>query len=212
MLIRVILADDHSIVREGLRRVLERANGMEVVGEVETGDGLPPLVRETNADVVVLDINMPGPDFLELIPAITAARPKARVLVMSGLAEEDYALHALRAGAVGYLSKGNASGQLVEAVRRASEGRRYVSESLAERLALGVADATETPPHLKLSQREFEVLRLMGSGLSLKEISGQLKVNPKTISTYRARILSKLGLTTNAELVRYALEHDLIRS
>lgn len=209
-MIRVVLADDHPVVREGLRRILERETGIEVVGEVDRGDELPSIVQDTSADIVVLDIGMPGPGFLELIPAIGAARAGTRVLMLSGHPEEAYAIHALRAGAAGYLNKSHATDLLVEAVRRVCSGGRYISPALAESLAAQVAEHTGSPGHLRLSNREIEVLRLMGTGLSLKEIGGRLRVNAKTVSTYRARILAKLGLKTNADLVRYALEHKLI--
>lgn len=209
-MIRVIVADDHPIVREGLRRILERQVGIEVVAEAARGDALPLLARERNADVVVLDIGMPGPDFLELIPEILAARSGARVLVLSGHPEEAYAVHALRAGAAGYLNKADATDSLVEAVRRVQGGGRYISAALAERLAQQVARDDGTPGHFKLSGRELEVLRFMGAGLSQKEIAARLDVNAKTISTYRSRILSKLELRTTADLVRYAVEHHLV--
>jgi DNA-binding NarL/FixJ family response regulator len=208
--IRVIVADDHPVVREGLRRILERQVGIEVVAEVARGDTLPALVQERNADVVVLDIGMPGPDFLQLIPDILAVRSAARVLVLSGHPEEVYAVHALRAGAAGYLNKADASDSLVEAVRRIQVGGRYISAALADRLAQQVADNEGTPGHFRLSGRELEVLRFMGAGVSQKEIAARLHVNAKTISTYRSRILSKLGLRTTADLVRYALEHHLV--
>ena len=204
------MADDHPVVREGLRRILDRQVGIEVVGETDRGDAVLSLIQQTNPDVVVLDIEMPGTDFLELIPSITRSGAGPRVLVLSGHPEETYALHALRAGAAGYLEKGNASDRLVEAVRRVHAGERYITATLAQHLAHRAAEPAQGPSHARLSARELEVLRLMGSGVSLKEIAARLKVNAKTISTYRARILSKLGLHSNAELVRYALEHKLV--
>jgi DNA-binding NarL/FixJ family response regulator len=208
--IQVVMADDHPVVREGLRRILDRQVGIEVVGETGRGDEVVALVRRTCPDVVILDVEMPGTDFLDLIPLITTGASGPRVLVLSGHPEETYALHALRAGAAGYLEKANAADQLVEAVRRVHAGARYITASLAEQLARQVVDAGSSPRHLKLSARELEVLRLMGSGVSLKEIAVRLKVNAKTISTYRARVLSKLGLHSNADLVRYTLEHKLV--
>jgi len=204
------MADDHPIVREGLRRILDRQVGIEVVGETDRGDAVLALVQRTAPDVVVLDVEMPGTDFLQLIPTITADRPSVRVLVLSGHPEETYALHALRAGASGYLEKSNAAERLVEAVRRVHGGGRYISATLAEQLAGQAAGSVSVPAHGKLSARELEVLRLMGAGVSLKEIAARLEVNAKTISTYRARIMSKLGLDSNAALVRYALEHKLV--
>lgn len=207
-MIRVVVADDHPIVREGLRRILDRAKGIEVVGETDRGDALPTLVGETNPDVVVMDIEMPGPGFLKVIPAVSAGRPGLRVLVLSGHPEGAYAVHALRAGAAGYLEKALATDQLVEAVHRVHGGGRYVSPQVAQRLALSSAKDSG-PSHERLSVRELEVLRLMGDGRSLKQIAAQLRVNAKTISTYRTRILTKLSLKTNAEMVRYAVQHGL---
>lgn len=209
-MIRVVVADDHSIVRQGLRRVLETAPDMDVVGELAGGDGLADLVREQNAEVVVLDISMTGPDFLELIPAVTAARPGVRVLVLSGHPEEKYAVPALRAGAAGYLSKPDSADHLIEAIRRVHAGRRYVSPTLAEQLAAGVLAGSSGPAHHRLSRRELEVLRLMGTGASMKEIGARIGVHGKTVTTYRTRILQKLGLRTNADLVRYVVTHDLL--
>ncbi len=207
-MIRVVVADDHPIVREGLRRILDRAKGIEVVGETDRGDALPTLVGETSPDVVVMDIEMPGPGFLKVIPAVSAGRPGLRVLVLSGHPEEAYAVHALRAGAAGYLEKALATDQLVAAVHRVHSGGRYVSPEVAQRLARSAAKDTG-PSHERLSVRELEVLRLIGDGRSLKQIAAQLQVNAKTISTYRARILTKLSLKTNAEMVRYAVQHGL---
>ena len=209
-MIRVVIADDHPIVREGLRRILDRETGIEVVGEAGRGDALETLVRETNADVVVLDIGMPGPAFVEVIPAIVEARSRTRVLVLSGHPEEAYAVHALKAGAAGYLNKAYTTDRLVEAVRHVYDGGRYISAALGEHLADQVVRDGRSMSHHRLSNRELEVLRMMGTGLSLKQIAARLEVNAKTISTYRARILAKLSLRTNADLVRYALEHQLL--
>lgn len=207
---RVLIADDHPVVREGVRRILQGAVEMEVVGEVGRSDEALEASRRLTPDVVILDIGMPGPSFLEVLEALPAACPGAKALILSAQPEEEYAVRALRSGAVGYLTKGYAPAKLIEAVRRVARGRRYVTDSLAERLALGVVSETEQPPHEKLSNREFQVLRLLASGLSLKEIAARLAVNPKTVSSFQARILQKLGTKTNADLVRYALEHHLV--
>jgi DNA-binding NarL/FixJ family response regulator len=207
---RVLIADDHPVVREGVRRILEGATEVEVVGEVGRSDEVLDAARRTRADVVVLDIGMPGPSYLEVLAALSAECPGARALILSAQPEEDYAVRALRGGATGYLSKGYSPPELVEAVRRVAAGRRYVSAALAEQLALGVVGDAAKAPHERLSGREFEVLRLLAGGLSLKEIAGRLQVSPKTVSSFRARLLEKMQLKTNAELVRYAVEHHLI--
>ena len=207
---KVLIADDHPVVREGVRRILQGAVEMEVVGEVGRSDEVLEAARRLKPDVVILDIGMPGPGFLEVLEALPAACPGAKALILSAQPEEEYAVRALRGGAVGYLTKGYAPADLIEAVRRVAQGRRYVTAALAEQLALGLVSETGKPPHEKLSNREFEVLRLLAGGLSLKEIAARLVVNPKTVSSFRARVLEKLGVKTNADLVRYAIEHHLV--
>lgn len=207
---KVLIADDHPVVREGVRRILQGAVEVEVVGEVGRADEVIAAAGRLKPDVVILDIGMPGPSFLEVLADLPGACPGARTLILSAQAEEDFAVRALRGGATGYLTKGYAPGELVEAVRRVAQGRRYVTDALAEQLALGLVSDAEKAPHEKLSNREFEVLRLLAAGASLKEIGAQLSVNPKTVSTFRARLLEKLGAKTNADLVRYAIEHHLI--
>jgi len=206
----VLIADDHPVVREGVRRILQGAVEVEVVGEAGRGDDAIEAARRLKPDVVVLDIAMPGPDFLEVLSGLRAVHPGAKVLILSAQPEEEFAVRALRGGATGYLTKGYAPPELVEAVRRVAQGRRYVTDALAEQLALGLVSDGEKAPHEKLSNREFEVLRLLAGGQSLKQIAALLDVNPKTVSTFRARVLDKLALKTNAGLVRYALQHKLI--
>lgn len=207
---KVLIADDHPVVREGVRRILQGAVEMEIVGEVGRSDEVLEAARRLKPDVVILDIGMPGPGFLEVLEALPGACPGAKALILSAQPEEEYAVRALRSGAVGYLTKGYAPADLIEAVRRVAQGRRYVTDALAEQLALGLVSAADKPPHERLSNREFQVLRLLAEGLSLKEIAARLVVNPKTVSSFRARVLQKLGAKTNADLVRYAIEHHLV--
>jgi DNA-binding NarL/FixJ family response regulator len=207
---RVLIADDHPVVREGVRRILQGAPEMDVVGEVGRSDEVLDAVRQLKPDVLILDIGMPGPSYLEVLSALPATNVGTRTLILSAQPEEEYAVRALRGGATGYLTKGYAPPDLVEAVRRIATGRRYVTAAFAEQLALGVVEQTAKPPHELLSNREFEVLRLLAGGLSLKEIAARLNVSPKTVSSFRARLLEKMALKTNADLVRYALEHHLI--
>jgi len=206
---RVLIADDHPVVREGVRRILQGAPDVEVVGEVGRSDEVVEAARRLRADVVVLDIGMPGPSYLEVLAALPTGSPSSRTLILSAQPEEDYAVRSLRAGAAGYLTKGYSPPDLIEAVRKVAQGRRYVTAALAERLALGVG-TEERLPHEALSAREAEVLRLLAGGLSLKEIAGRLGVSPKTVSTFRARVLEKMGARSNADLIRYALEHHLL--
>jgi DNA-binding NarL/FixJ family response regulator len=207
---KVFIADDHPVVREGVRRILQGAVEIEIVGEAGRGDDTIEAARRLKPDVVVLDIAMPGPDFLEVLSGLHAVHAAAKVLILSAQPEEEFAVRALRGGATGYLTKGYSPAELLEAVRRVAQGRRYVTDALAEQLALGLVSDGEKAPHQKLSNREFEVLRLIAGGQSLKQIAALLDVNPKTVSTFRARVLGKLALKTNAALVRYALQHKLI--
>jgi DNA-binding NarL/FixJ family response regulator len=207
---RVLIADDHPVVREGVRRILQAAAEVEVVGEVGRADEALEAVRTLRPDVLILDIGMPGPNYLDVLAALPAACPATRALILSAQPEEEYAVRALRGGATGYLTKGYAPPDLIEAVRRIASGHRYVTTVLAEQLALGVVEENARAPHERLSSRELEVLKLLAGGLSLKEIGARLGVNPKTVSSFRARLLEKMGLKTNAALVRYAVEHHLI--
>lgn len=208
-MIRVLIADDHPIFREGVRRILERTPEVSVVGEVDNGNKVVEAAREAKADVILLDISMPGPGHLEVLRNLKEHLPRTRALMFSAHDEAEYAIPALRSGAAGYLMKSFTAAELVEAVRRVYIGRRYVSSSLGEQLAQGLDSDTDVAPHLTLSARELEVLTMIARGLSLKEIAGRLEINPKTVSSYRARILEKFGVKTNADLVRYALSHDL---
>ena len=207
---RVLVADDHPVVREGVRRILQGATEVDVVGEVGRSDEVLDAARRLKPDVLILDIGMPGPSYLEVLAALPAACPATRTLILSARPEEEYAVSALKGGATGYLTKGYAPPDLIAAVRRVAAGGRYVTDTLAERLAMGLGSDTAREPHERLSNRELEVLRLLAAGLSLKEIAARLDVSPKTVSSFRARVLEKMELRTNADLVRYTLEHHLI--
>lgn len=208
-MIRVLIVDDHPIFREGVRRILERTPEIRVVGEVADSDRVPDAAREGQADVVLLDISLPGPGHLEVLRQLKDQLPRTRALVFSAHEEGEYAIPALRSGAAGYLMKSLTATELVEAVRRVHSGRRYVSPGLGEQLAAGLDDDNGLPPHLNLSARELEVLTMIAQGLSLKEVAARLDINAKTVSSYRSRILEKMAVSSNAELVRYALKHDL---
>jgi two-component system invasion response regulator UvrY len=211
-MIRLLIADDHPVVRQGLRRIVADHPGLEVVGEAVNGDEVLAFLPRLPADVVLLDIAMPGPGFLQVLQRLRADHPTVAVLVLSVHPEDQYAVRALRSGAAGYLTKDHSPEQLVDAIRKVHRGGRYVSPTLAERLAADLATAgTQQVRHELLSHREYEVLCLLGSGRTVKEISAELRLSPKTISTYRARLLEKMQATTNADLVRYASQHGLIR-
>jgi DNA-binding NarL/FixJ family response regulator len=208
-MIRVLVADDHAIVREGLRRLLGAASDIEVAGEAATGDAALEQLAAARVDVLLLDISMPGKNFLDLLREVRARHPRTRVLVLSGHAEDEYAVRALRAGASGYVAKERSPQDLLQAIRKVQGGGRYVSPTLAERLAAGLTDDADAVPHEALSDREYQVLQLLGAGLSVKEIGGRLVLSAKTVSTYRQRILEKLGLKTTADLIRYAVQRNL---
>jgi DNA-binding NarL/FixJ family response regulator len=208
-MIRVLLADDHAIVRDGLRRLLGAASDIDVAGEAATGDEALVLLATTRVDVLLLDISMPGTGFLDLLRTLRERHPRTRVLVLSGHAEDEYAVRALRAGASGYVAKERSPQDLLAAIRKAHAGGRYVSPTLAERLAAGLTDDAEAVPHETLSDREYQVLQLLGAGQSVKEIAAHLELSAKTVSTYRQRVLEKLGLKTTADLIRYAVQRGL---
>jgi DNA-binding NarL/FixJ family response regulator len=210
-LIRLAIADDHPIVREGLRRIASAGLGISVTGEASTAAELFRLLSQSAVDVVLLDVSMPGSTFVETLKELRERHPHIKVLVLSVHPEDQWAMRALRAGAAGYLTKDHSPEQLVEAIRRVARGGKYVSEMLAEKLA-GLVDHGRTrAPHERLSDREFEVLRALGSGMSVKDVAEQLKLSAKTISTYRARLLEKMGLKSRADLVRYVVEHELFK-
>ena len=209
-MIRLMIADDHPIVRKGLRRIVEDAAGLEVVGEVGSGLELLERLPRVPADIVLLDVSMPGLRFLEVLQRLRAEHPTVAVLVLSVHPEDQYAVRALRAGASGYLTKDHSPEELTEAIRRVYRGNKYVSVVLAERLAADLAGGARNIRHELLSDREYEVLCLLGSGRTVKEIAHYLELSPKTVSTYRTRVLEKMGATTNADLVRYASQHGLI--
>jgi DNA-binding NarL/FixJ family response regulator len=207
--IRVFLADDHAIVRAGLKELLTSTGDMEVVGEATNGHEVLAAVRTGNFDVLVLDMSMPGRSGVELIKLAKAEQPKLRVLVLSMHSEQQYAVRAVRAGASGYLTKESAADELVTAIRRIARGGAYITPETAERLVLDTSSSTDRPPHTQLSNREFEVFRMIVSGRSVTEIAQRLNLSVKTISTHKARILEKMGLSSQADLVRYAVKHGL---
>jgi DNA-binding NarL/FixJ family response regulator len=210
-MIRVAIADDHPIVRQGLRRIASEGARIVVTGEAATARELFRLVAGTPVDVVLLDVSMPGSAFVETVHVLREKFPGVRLLVLSVHPEDQWALRALRAGASGYLTKDHSPEQLVDAIHRVARGGKYISEALAGKLA-GLVDVGTHPfPHEQLSDREFEVLCSLGRGVTVKDVAAQMNLSAKTVSTYRARLLEKMGLSTNAELVRYVVEQDLMK-
>lgn len=204
-MLRVLIGDDHMLIREGLRRVLAREPDIQVAGEAGDRDTLVALAESTRADVVLMDINMPGGSAGDALQRIRSRHPAPQVLILSMLPEEQVALGFMRMGAAGYVSKDAAADELVKAIRTALAGKRYVSAALARRLAGG-----EAAPHELLSPRELEVLRFIATGLAVKEIADRLSLSASTVHTHRARILLKLHLRSDVELSRYATRHRLV--
>jgi two-component system, NarL family, invasion response regulator UvrY len=208
--VRVFIADDHPVVRQGLKQMLGAEADLMVVGEASSGLEAIELCGRVAWDVAVVDYNMPGKSGVDLVKELHHRNPHRSVLVLSIYPEEQYAVRVLKAGAAGYLTKESAPEELVNAIRKAANGGRFVSAALGERLALELAGGGEQPLHRKLSDREYQIMWLIASGKTVGEIAEQLFLSANTISTYRARILQKLDLRNNAELMRYAIRHQLV--
>ncbi len=209
-MIRILIADDHTIVREGLKQILAETSDMMVADEATNGlEALDKVARQA-FNVVLLDISMPGRNGLDVLRQLKAEHPGVPVLILSMYSEEQYAMRALRAGAAGYLTKDSAAEELILAIRKISSGRKYLGPSLAEKLAVYLEHGEDTPLHETLSDREFQVMCLIASGKAVKEIGTELNLSVKTISTYRTRILEKMRMKTNAALTHYVIQHRLI--
>lgn len=209
-MIRVLLADDHNIVRAGVKELLADTGDIVVTGEADNGHETLARVREQDFDVAVLDMTMPGRSGIELIKLVKAAKPKLRVLILSMHSEQQYAVRALKAGASGYLTKESVADELVAAIRRVAGGGAYVSPETAERLALGLNRESDAPPHTRLSNRELEVFLMLAAGGSVTDIANALALSVKTVSTHKTRIMQKMDFANSATLIRYALEYRLL--
>jgi len=209
-MIRILIADDHTIVREGLKQIVSETPDMMVADEAITGHEVLDKALKNDYDVVVLDITMPGISGLDVLKQMKKQKPKLSILVLTMHPEEQYAVRALKSGASGYLTKESASEELIYAIRQISSGRKYITSSLAEKLAFGIEKDAEKPLHETLSDREYHVFCMIASGKTVKEISESLFLSAKTVSTYRARILEKMNMKNNAELTRYAIKHGLV--
>ena len=208
--IKILIVDDHMVVREGLKRILADVEDIQVQAEAGNSVEALALLRERDFDLVLLDLSLPGRTGLELLRMIKDEQPKLPVLVLSAYSEDQYAIRALKDGADGFLNKQSAPELLVNAIRKVAAGGKYVSAEMAERLAQEIGGRSDKPLHEALSDREFMVLKMIASGKNLNQIAETLCISPKTVSTYRARIIEKTGLQTNAELIRYALEQQLL--
>src|SRR5262252_3864999 len=208
---RVLIADDHAMIRAGLRRWLEQDRSVEAVAEASSGAETLQQLRDGHWDLVILDINMPDRSGIDILRHIRSGNPDTRVLVMSGFAEKQYAINVLRAGASGYLAKDQAPEEFMRAVHTVLAGRRFVSATLSEMLVTALDEPTDQPLHASLSQREFQILCKLAVGRSVSEIAQELFISVKTVSTYRARVLEKMNLDTNADLTTYALRNGLVQ-
>ena len=209
-MIRIAIADDHTLMREGLKRILESTDDIEVVGEATDGFGVLAHVRKGGFDLLLLDLSMPGRSGIDLIRQIRTESPKLPVLVLTMYEEEQYAIRSIRAGAQGYLTKESAGTQLVHAIRKVASGKPYISIEVAEQLALDIMTPEKPLPHSQLSNREFEIFNLLAQGKTVTDIGQQLHLSVKTVSTHKSRILNKMGMHSISEIVRYAVAHNLL--
>ncbi len=208
--IHIVIADDHEIIRRGLRQLLSAEGGFRVVGEASNAAELLELLKKTRCDVLLLDISMPGRSGIEVLKDLHRFFPSVKVLVLSIFPEDQYALRAMKLGASGYLTKETAGDTLIHAIRKVASGKKYITETIAENMALHLTEKETEKPHECLSEREFEVMKMLASGKGVSQIASELFIHVKTVSTYKKRILEKLNLKNNAELVRYCMEHHLI--
>jgi len=207
---KIIIVDDHELIREGIKKVIARESDIEVIGEACNSDELFKLFDKHEIDIVILDISLPGRSGLDLITDIKAQSPDTKILILTMHPEDRFAVRALRAGASGYITKENASKSLVDALRKINDGRKYISSSLAEHLAFELDMNYEKPVHESLSTREFEVMRLIAEGKAVRDIADKLYISVNTVTSYRSRIMEKMKMKTNAEIIRYAIEQKLI--
>lgn len=208
--VKILIADDHPVVRHGLKTMLDADPDLQVVGEARDGDEAFEKAHQVEWDVAVLDYSMPGRGGVELLSDVKHEYPDKPVLILSIYPEDPHGLRALKAGAAGYVTKESAGDELTAAVKKVASGGRYISPTLAEKLAMRLTPEQERPPHERLSDREYRVMWLLASGRTLHQIAEEMRLSPSTVSTYRGRILKKLGLNTNVDLVHYAMKHRLI--
>ena len=209
-MIKVFVADDHALIREGIKNLVSLENDIKLIGETSNPFEVIDFLKKNKCDIAILDISMPGKSGLDVLKEIISLIPEVKVLMMTMMPEEQFARRTFKNGASGYLTKESASTELIKAIRRIASGRKYVSESLAEKLANDLDDTLEKPLHEILSDREFQILKMMAKGQSQTNIANELSISVSTVNTYRSRIFEKLNLHSNAELIHYAFQNNLI--
>jgi len=209
-MIKIIIADDHAFLREGIKKTIQDEADMQVIGEASNANEALAIMKDSDADIAIIDISMPGKSGLDILKDLKAMKKKFKVLILSMHPEDRFAIRALKAGAVGYLTKESAPDELVKAIRTVLTGRKYVSKALAEKLIDLLSDDTDSLPHEHLSDREYEVFIKISSGKKAVEIAEELSISVHTVNTYRARILEKLSMNSNVELTQYAMHNNLI--
>jgi len=209
-MIKVLIADDHAVVREGVKHILSEMPDMVIAGEAGRGQEVLEKVGKNEYDLILLDIAMPGRDGLEILKDLKLQKPKLPVLILSMFPEEQYALRALKSGASGYLTKDSIPDELIKAIQKIVRGGKYISSSFSEKMLFSFDSDAEKPLHETLSDREYQVMRMIASGKTLKEIADELALSVKTVSTYKTRILDKTGMKNNVELTHYAVKHRLV--
>lgn len=206
---KILIVDDHAVIREGLKRILKGVPGMTVAGEANTGAEALELIKAQRWDVVVLDIGLPDASGLDILKRIKACRPEVAVIVLSVYPEEQYAVRTLQAGASGYMTKNTAPADLAAAIEKVASGGRYISDALAKKQTFNLEQKANAAPHEALSDREFQVLCLIGSGKTIVEIAGKLHLSTKTVCTHRRHVLEKMGMQSSAEIIRYVIKNRL---
>lgn len=209
-MIKVLIADDHALFRDGLKRIINETDDIDVVAEAIDGKDILKKAKECDWDIALLDINLPDINGLDILKRMLSANAASRVLVLSMYPEEEYAIRAIRSGASGYLTKDSPTDQLISVIRRLAKGGKYVNPELAEKILFNPTSDSESLTHTSFSDREFHVFKLIVSGESLTSIANKLSLSVKTVSTYRSRILEKMNMKNNAQLVKYAIQHRLV--
>ena len=209
--IKVLVADDHEIVRQGLKTIISEHSDLSIAGEAENGNQVLKILKKTKVDVVLLDFDMPEKNGLDTLIELKALYPKLPVMILSIFPEDHYGTRFLKAGASGYLQKSSATDQLIDAIRKVFNGGKYISSALTDRLVTNLNRDHERPLHESLTDREFQVFCLLATGKKLKEIADELCLSINTISTYRSRILQKMDMSSNADVIRYAIKNKLVK-